>query len=245
LAADELAEKLSSPDMSLKELLEQTKYYRDVAGVPKKTIWEHGLYSKDRVTGDEEKPWTHAALVKTLIAFAKLFEQNKIEATSITVSSFLPSPPVAHRGTRTLKVLTQASAKMHSAYISRLCDVILETLENLQIAACHSFIAEHRPEGLEGFEGFLTEAEPDTPQTSQKPERFLNKRMRKQFDTGLFVGVVKSYSKRRRVFKILYADGDAEEMDQATLEPLLMRPGSFSLGLAWPPHHCCIWTCVA
>ena len=70
-------------------------------------------------------------MVKTLIAFAKLFEQNKIEATSITVSYFLPSPPVAHRGTRTLKVLTQASAKMHGAYISRVCDVILETLENL------------------------------------------------------------------------------------------------------------------
>ena len=47
LAADKLAEELSSPDILLKELLEQTKYYRDAAGVPKKTLWLHGLYSTD------------------------------------------------------------------------------------------------------------------------------------------------------------------------------------------------------
>jgi hypothetical protein len=36
----------------------------------------------------------------------------------------------------------------------------------------------------------------------------------KQFDEGLFVGTVQSYDRKTDLYKILYSDGDGEDMDE-------------------------------
>ncbi len=36
----------------------------------------------------------------------------------------------------------------------------------------------------------------------------------RQFDAGLFVGTAQSYDRKDKLYKILYSDGDMEDMDQ-------------------------------
>ena len=119
--------------------------------MPKTVMWEHNLYSDDRMSGDEAQSWKHKPLVTCLSKFVTLFEDNKIVHTLTSVESFLLPPPLAHRGTKVLKVLSQATAKRQKAYVECLADVIVEKTTNLELDLCRAFLRKHRPAALENL----------------------------------------------------------------------------------------------